>query len=114
MKHLDESQIAALSEELEAQLAKLEKSMAVTDEALKTVELDQTAVGRLSRMDSMLSQGMAQGLREREVAKLGLLREAMARLEAGTYGVCTSCGGSVAFERLMVFPESPTCAACGM
>jgi DnaK suppressor protein len=113
MKHLDDTQIAALTEELGNQLRKLERSMAVTDEALKTVELDQTAVGRLSRMDSMLSQGMAQGLREREVAKLALLREAMARMEAGTYGICTVCGEPVAFERLMVFPESPTCSGCG-
>ena len=53
MSHLTEAQIAEFGDELERQLAKLEKSMTVTDEALKTVELDQGAVGRLSRMDSL-------------------------------------------------------------
>jgi len=85
----------------------------VTDEALKTVELDQGAVGRLSRMDSLQNQGIAKGLREREVVGLALIQEAIRRLDAGTYGLCTVCGGEVAFERLLVFPESATCTPCG-
>ncbi len=113
MSHLTEAQTAELREELERQLAKLEKSMMVTDEALKTVELDQSAVGRLSRMDSLQSQGIAKGLREREVVGLALIQEAIRRLDAGTYGLCTVCGGEVAFERLLVFPESATCTPCG-
>ncbi len=113
MSYLTEQQLAQLRDELERQLAKLEKSMSVTDEALKTVELDQSAVGRLSRMDSLQSQGMAKGLRERELVGLALIQEALRRLDGGTYGVCTECGGEVAFERLLVFPESGTCAPCG-
>ncbi len=112
MADLTESQIAEFREELEQQLAKLVKSMTVTDEALKTVELDQGAVGRLSRMDSIQNQGIAKGLRERESVKLGLIQEALRRLDAGTYGVCIACGGGVAAERLFVFPESGTCARC--
>ena len=113
MSHLAKAQIAELREELERQLAKLEKSMIVTDEALKTVDLDQAAVGRLSRMDSLQNQSMAKGLRERETVKLALIQEAMRRLDRGSYGVCTACGSEVAFERLLVFPESATCSACG-
>ena len=37
---------------------------------------------------------------------------AFQRMEAGTYGVCTECGGEIPFERLEVFPETPTCTAC--
>ena len=113
MSHLNEAQITEFREELERQLTKLEKSMTITDEALKTVELDQGAVGRLSRMDSLQNQSLAKGLRERESVKLALIREALRRLEAGTYGICTSCGSQVAAERLFVFPESGTCAPCG-
>ena len=113
MNHLTEAQTAELRSELEQHLEKLEKSMAVTDEALKTVELDQAAVGRLSRMDSLQNQGLAKGLREREMVRLALIQEAIRRLDAGTYGVCTGCSGAVAFERLLVFPESATCSQCG-
>ena len=113
MADLTESQVAEFRDELERQLAKLKKSMTVTDEALKTVELDQGAVGRLSRMNSLQSQGLAKGLRERESTRLGLIQEALRRLDAGTYGVCIVCGGAVAAERLFVFPESGTCVRCG-
>ena len=87
--------------------------MTITDEALKTVELDQGAVGRLSRMDSLQNQSMAKGLRERESVRLASIQGALRRLEAGAYGVCTACGSDVAPERLFVFPESGTCGRCG-
>ena len=113
MKHLSDSQILELRNELERALSKIEKSLTVSDEAVKTVELDQTAVGRLSRMDSLQSQGMAKGLRERETVRLALIKDALKRLDEGSFGLCVTCGAAVAFERLMVFPESPTCAGCG-
>jgi DnaK suppressor protein len=112
MIHLTQSQLAELRDELERQLKKLRKSMSVTDEALKTVVLDQTAVGRVSRMDSLQNQGIAQGLREREAVRLVQIQTALQRLSNGTYGSCTACGGIIAFERLSVFPESAMCAAC--
>lgn len=93
-------------------MARLQKSMKVTDQALRTVELDQTAVGRLSRMDSLQNQSLSKGLREREVVRLSQIRDALARVQEGTYGVCTECGGAIPFERLFVFPEAPECADC--
>ena len=64
-------------------------------------------------MDSLQNQSLAKGLRERENVRLALIQGALRRLDAGTYGVCTTCGGQVAAERLFVFPESGTCARCG-
>jgi DnaK suppressor protein len=86
--------------------------MLVSEEAAKPVELDQSALGRLSRMSSIESQGMAKGLHEREVVRLALLQEAERRLDSGTYGVCTGCGEAIVYERLVIFPESPTCMSC--
>jgi DnaK suppressor protein len=109
---LSADQVDELRMELERQLARLQKSMKVTDQALRTVELDQTAVGRLSRMDSMQNQSLSKGLREREVVRLSQIRDALERVHGGTYGVCTECGGAIPFERLFVFPEAPECADC--
>jgi len=110
--HLSGSQLTELRTELERQLSRLEKSMKVTEEALRTVELDQTTVGRLSRMDSLQSQSLSKGLRDREVIRLSQIRDAIAKLAAGTYGACTVCGNGIPFERLFVYPEAPECAAC--
>ena len=113
MSHLTEGERTELRSELERQLERLEKSMAVTDEALRPVQLDQTAVGRLSRMDSLQNQSLSQNLRERELLRLALIRGALERMEQGEYGLCLTCGAEIPFGRLFVLPESPACAECG-
>lgn len=110
---LTAEQQALLREELERMLAKLEKSMKVTEESLRPAKLDQTSVGRLSRIDTLQNQGLTRNLHEREATKLGAVTAALERLRRGEYGRCTECGEPIAFERLMVFPESPTCQSCG-
>lgn len=37
---------------------------------------------------------------------------ALARIDAGTYGVCTSCASPVPVERLEARPEAATCVPC--
>ncbi|MFW6192692.1 MAG: TraR/DksA family transcriptional regulator [Gemmatimonadota bacterium] len=110
--HLSGAQLEELREELVHELRELERSMEVTDEGLKPVELDPGAVGRLSRIDELQNQALTRNLREREQIKLNALLRALGRLEAGEYGLCTECGGPISFERLQVFPETPTCMGC--
>ena len=104
---LTDEQLGELRDELDHQLAKLQRSMRVTDEALRPIELDQTTVGRLSRIDSLQTQGLMKNLHQREQIKLALLLEALKRIEMRTYGVCTACGSCIPFGRLCVFPETP-------
>ena len=101
-----------LRAELERQLQRLEKSMSVSEEASRPVELDQQAVGRLSRMDSLQSQHMSQNLHEREQARYAAVRAALKRMDVGEYGVCTGCGSEIAYGRLMVVPEAERCPGC--
>jgi DnaK suppressor protein len=110
--HLSASQLEQLRSDLERQLKKLQRSMRTTNRVMKPVQLDQSSIGRLSRIDNLQTQGLTAGLQAREQAKLGQIMEAFERLERGTYGTCVVCGEPVAFERLMVFPEAPNCAAC--
>jgi DnaK suppressor protein len=113
MKHLTPEQLDRLTAALDRSLRKLERSMRTTEEALRPVTLDQSAVGRLSRIDSLQNQGLTRNLQEREQAKLGQVQGAFERIRSGSYGLCTECGGEIPFERLEVFPETPTCTACG-
>jgi DnaK suppressor protein len=113
MKHLTPPQLAELEQELRRQLERLERSMRATDRSAEPVELDQTAVGRLSRIDSLQSQGMARNLQERERIKLAHIHGALNRIEDASYGLCVECGNEMPFGRLYVVPETPTCAGCG-
>lgn len=101
-----------LRAELERQLRRLRKSMSVSEEASRPVELDQQAVGRLSRMDSLQSQHMSQNLHEREQARYAAVQAALKRMDDGEYGVCTECGAEIAYGRLMVVPEAERCPGC--
>ena len=51
-------------------------------------------------------------LRDRNLQHLELVEAALARLDAGTYGVCTSCGRPIAPERLEAIPWAAFCIDC--
>ena len=112
MSSLTKDELAELREELEAQLARLLRSIEASEAALKPVELDQSRVGRLSRMDELQNQSLTRNLHEREEIRLGLIQSALARMNEGTFGACAACGSAIPYERLLVFPEAVECGAC--
>ena len=112
MSPLTKGHLAELREELEAQLARLSRSIEASEAALKPVELDQSRVGRLSRMDELQNQSLTRNLHEREEIRLTLVRNAIARMEEGTYGLCAACESEIPYERLLVFPEAVECGGC--
>ena len=40
------------------------------------------------------------------------IQEALGRIEAGTYGICTHCGEPIGDQRLEVLPYTATCVGC--
>jgi len=106
-------ELAELREELERQLEKLLRSIGASEAALAPVELDQSRVGRLSRMDELQNQSLTRNLHEREEIRLTLIRNALERIEQGTYGVCEACASRIPYDRLLVFPEATECGNCG-
>ncbi|HEU4474167.1 MAG TPA: TraR/DksA C4-type zinc finger protein [Gemmatimonadales bacterium] len=38
--------------------------------------------------------------------------DALRRMEAGTFGLCAGCDGSISYERLSAIPETTVCAEC--
>jgi DnaK suppressor protein len=51
-------------------------------------------------------------LSDRDRSKLGAIEEALERLEQGTYGICESCEGEIAAERLKAMPFTRLCVQC--
>lgn len=109
---LSPAQIEQLREELQRTLSRLERSMAAMGNG-RAKEIDQSAVGRLSRIEALQNAGLTKNLQDRERAQLEAVLDALRRLQAGTYGTCTVCQGPIRFERLLVFPETRTCSQCG-
>lgn len=78
----------------------------------RPVELDQTRVGRLSRMDALQNQAMAQATQSRRELELTRIDEALKRLADGEYGECLSCGEPIAQKRLAFDPSATLCIDC--
>ena len=76
------------------------------------VELDQTKVGRLSRMDAMQSQALAQDVRRRRQESLVKITKALQRIDEDEFGYCLACGDDMDPRRLEVDPTAEHCVAC--
>ena len=81
-------------------------------EARRTVELDQSRVGRLSRMDALQSQAMSVETDRRRKVELRQIEAALGRIEDGDYGTCAGCGEAIAPQRLALSPTTPVCIDC--
>lgn len=97
-----------LTEERAALLAE----SAAAEAERRPVELDQQSVGRLSRMDAMQVQAMAQATEQRRQLRLRVIDAALARLDAGTWGECVRCGEEIEPRRLALDLAAPLCADC--
>jgi DnaK suppressor protein len=51
-------------------------------------------------------------LRDRATQQLALVEEALARLDAGTFGTCVRCGRQIAADRLEALPWAARCIDC--
>ena len=78
----------------------------------ETVELDQTKVGRLSRMDAMQGQQMALETERRRRQQLQKIEGALRRIDAGDYGYCFHCGEEIDTRRLDADPACTRCIHC--
>jgi len=82
------------------------------DDASQTVTLDQNRVGRLSRMDAMQGQAMAQASRSRQHHLLIQIDQALRDMDAGDYGRCRECDNWIAQARLELDPVVELCIQC--
>ena len=103
--NLARQRLLALKEEL------VSMSAAARDDR-KPVSLDQQAVGRLSRQDSLQVQAMAKAADARRAGEVLRIEAALARLQDGEYGYCVECGEAIDPKRLEIDPPAPRCRQC--
>ena len=76
------------------------------------VELDQTRVGRLSRMDALQDQAMSLEAARRRELELVRIDAALGRIGAGDFGYCATCDEPIGQARLALDPAIPQCIDC--
>ncbi len=82
------------------------------DESAAIVELDQTKVGRLSRMDAMQARAMAKASSERRDQMLRQIEAALKRIDDDEYGYCRECDEPINPKRLEFDPTAVLCIEC--
>lgn len=58
-------------------------------------------MGRLSRMDALQVQAMAQAVERRRGQELGRIKATLGRIDDGEFGYCVTCGEQIAPKRLV-------------
>ncbi len=81
-------------------------------EAAQTVELDQTTIGRVSRMDALQKQAMAKESQQRRTIQLQRIEASLQRIKKGIFGLCLRCGEEINMKRLAFDPTAPLCVDC--
>jgi DnaK suppressor protein len=78
---------------------------------IKPVDLDEP-IGRLSRMDAMQQQKMAEASRRAARQRYDRVIAASAAWERDEYGVCLGCEEPIGYKRLSAKPETALCLQC--
>lgn len=97
---------------LNEELTAMDREDALGADDQKTVTLDQQSVGRLSRMDAMQRQAMAQALARRRAGRRRRILAALRRIEEDEFGYCQDCGDDIASGRLELDPTVSLCLSC--
>ena len=95
-----------------ARRGELDEEDRISAEDRAPVTLQQDSVGRLSRMDAMQQQAMAQAQERRRKQERSRIAAALTRIDEGDWGYCVSCGEEIADARLRNDPSIATCIKC--
>ena len=97
---------------LNALKAETEELSKISASERQAVQLDQQSVGRLSRMDAMQQQAMAQAQQRNRAATLVRIDQAFKLINEGEYGYCLQCGEEIPEKRLEIDPTATHCVGC--
>ena len=97
---------------LQNRLKALQAQDETNADSRNTVVLDQSSVGRLSRMDALQQQAMANATCQNRATEMQAIKNALLRLEEGEYGYCDDCGEDIPAKRLELSPTAIKCVGC--
>lgn len=109
---MNDSDLQKFKQLLEAQRDELVTSQQSAQESTEPVQLDQSSVGRVSRVDALQSQSMAVETTRLRQQQLRKISTALALIESGDYGYCNICNEDIDPRRLEIDPAASQCVTC--
>ncbi len=105
---LSDKEIDYFKQRLIEKRSEVQALLELSQGASSPVVLDQTSVGRLSRMDAMQAQAMALETERRRQTEIQKIEAALRRIEEGEYGYCMITGEEIPTQRLELDPAAAT------
>jgi DnaK suppressor protein len=96
--------LLALQQQLVQRIFDLEEAMLDMD-AERDIE-------RTDRVQEEAAEVALTALDEQGRREMEAIQAALARLDAGTYGICETCGEAISAARLTAMPMARRCVAC--
>lgn len=94
-----------------AEIETAKEAIAELEEIMQPIEPD-CAIGRLSRMEAIQNQGVAEHSLKQAKDKLNKLEYMLNKVGTDEFGKCKRCGEQIPIERILFIPENPYCIKC--
>ncbi|BBD09119.1 TraR/DksA family transcriptional regulator [Desulfovibrio ferrophilus] len=109
---MNEKQKNDFKEQIRKEIESLSETITGLAENTGPVEPD-VAIGRLSRLDTMLNQGINEASIAKGRERLRKLEATLSRVDDDEeFGFCSECGDPIPLARLLAIPECITCVEC--
>lgn len=113
MSGLEPGQLALLKTRLEQQYAALASHQGVAALAGgRDLPVSEVETSPADKATVRLLNDLALEAAGHNAARLRSLRQALAKFEDGSYGICEDCGNDIGFSRLQARPEAGLCINC--
>lgn len=117
-RQLAKSTLERFRKRLEEEKERLEEQIADYERDLEEARLTESSSdrspdpGNAEASSMKLEYAKELSIEQNTLDLLSKVERALSRVDAGTYGICESCGNSIPVERLDVLPYSTLCVEC--
>ncbi len=108
---MEKKRLEYYRKKLQARRDELMKSIARTEEAGRQADED-TTVDLADKAANSYTKEFLFGQTDTDRTTLQLIDSALARMKAGSYGLCASCENEIQVKRLEAVPWTKHCLAC--
>jgi len=117
-RKLAKTTLERFKKRLEEEKERLEEQVADYERVLEEARMTESSSdrspdpGNAEASSMKLEYAKELSIEQNTLDLLSKANRALERVDAGTYGVCESCGKSIPIERLEVLPYSTVCVEC--
>lgn len=108
---MDPCTLAMYRQRLLARQQHLEQRIFDAEATMLAMDADRD-IERTDRVQEEAAEVTLTALDEQDRRELEAIRAALARIDAGTYGICEACGETISTARLTAMPTALRCVAC--